>query len=201
MGIKRLALLTFFVAIELASIAQNGTIKGLVTDKNTDEPLVGATIMLEGTIIGVITDFDGNYILTNITPGNYNIKCSFISYESITIDNVDIKANNEQTFNFDMDESTLEIGTIQVVAQANRESETMLLLDQKEAYGITESIGSKRLSSMGVSDVASATSKISGVTKNESSGDVYIRGLGDRYLSTTMNGLPIPSDDVEKKEH
>ena len=49
------------------------------------------------------------------------------------------------------------------------------------------------------SDAASATTKISGVAKSEGSGDIYIRGLGDRYLSTTMNGLPIPSDDVSNK--
>ena len=199
MGIKKLALLTFFVAISLTAIAQNGTIQGLVTDQMSNESLVGATIMLEGTIVGTITDFDGNYILGKITPGTYNIRCSFISYEPITIENVEIQADQTLEFNFDLSESTLQIEDIQVVAQANRESETMLLLDQKEASGIKESIGSNRLSSLGVSDAASATSKISGVTKNESSGDVYIRGLGDRYLTTTMNGLPIPSDDVEKK--
>ena len=44
-----------------------------------------------------------------------------------------------------------------------------------------------------------ATTKISGVTQSEGSGDIYIRGLGDRYLSTTMNGLPIPSNDVNNK--
>ncbi len=199
MGIKRLALLTFFVAISLASIAQNGTVKGLVTDQMSNESLVGATIMLEGTIVGTITDFDGNYVLPKITPGTYNVRCSFISYEPITIESVEIRANQTLEFNFDLSESTLQIEDIQVVAIASRESETMLLLDQKKASGIKESIGSNRLSSLGVSDAASATSKISGVTKNESSGDVYIRGLGDRYLTTTMNGLPIPSDDVEKK--
>ncbi len=199
MGIRRLALATVFFALAFVATAQNGTIKGVVTDASTDEPLIGATVMLEGTTIGVLTDFDGNYTLGNITPGTYNVRCSFISYETSTIENVEITSGNTQTFNFEMGESTMQIEDVQVVAKANRESESMLLLDQKEASGITESIGSRQLSSMGVSDAASATTKISGVTKTEGSGDVYIRGLGDRYLSTTMNGLPIPSDDVSKK--
>ncbi|NJM15681.1 MAG: hypothetical protein HC896_10205 [Bacteroidales bacterium] len=50
-----------------------------------------------------------------------------------------------------------------------------------------------------MSDASTATTKITGVTKSEASGDVYVRGLGDRYLITTMNGLPIPSDNTEKK--
>ena len=58
---------------------------------------------------------------------------------------------------------------------------------------------SRESSILGISDVKSAATKISGVTESEASGDVFVRGLGDRYLTTTFNGLPIPSDDVERK--
>ena len=199
MGIRRFVLLHFFAFAAFLSYAQKGTIKGTVFDAKTNEALIGATIMLEGTTVGTITDFDGNYRIEKIDPGTYNIRCSFISYETKIQENVSITADQELVIDFKLGESTVEIEGVNVVAKANRESESMLLIDQKNASGITESIGSKRLSSLGVSDAATATSKISGVTKNESSGDVYVRGLGDRYLSTTMNGLPIPSDDVEKK--
>jgi outer membrane receptor protein involved in Fe transport len=89
----------------------------------------------------------------------------------------------------------------EVVVQAivSKEKETALLVEQKKAVVIKESIGAQRLAKVGVSNAAGATTKIAGVTKNESSSAVFIRGLGDRYLSTTMNGLPIPSDDVENK--
>ena len=55
------------------------------------------------------------------------------------------------------------------------------------------------MSRLGVNDAAAATTKIAGIGKTQGSGDVYVRGLGDRYLYTTLNGLPIPSDDVDKK--
>ena len=51
----------------------------------------------------------------------------------------------------------------------------------------------------GVSDVATAVTKTTGITKQEGSGNIFVRGLGDRYNSTTLNGLPIPSNDPEKK--
>lgn len=182
----------------LVVTAQTGTIKGTVTDAKTKEALIGTTVLIKGTTQGTITDFDGNYVIPKVTAGMQTIAVSFISYDTQEFQ-VEVTAGQETTLNVDLAPATLEIEGVQVVAKANRESESMLLIDQKNASGIKESIGAKRMSSMGVSDAASATSKISGVTKNEGSGDIYIRGLGDRYLTTTMNGLPIPSDDVEKK--
>jgi outer membrane receptor protein involved in Fe transport len=178
--------------------AQTGTIIGTVSDSKTNESLIGTTVYIKGTTQGAITDFDGNYIIQKVEPGKYTLAVSFISYDPQEFE-IEVKANEETVVNVSLAPATLDIGEVQVVAKAKRESEAMLLIDQKNASGIKESIGSKRMSSLGVSDAAAATSKISGVTKNEGSGDIYIRGLGDRYLTTTMNGLPIPSDDVEKK--
>lgn len=178
--------------------AQTGSIKGAVSDAKTKETLIGTTVVIKGTTQGTITDFDGNYIITKVQPGSYTLLISFISYDPQEFQ-IEVKANVETVINVALEPATLHIGEVQVVAKAKHESEAMLLLDQKSASGIKESIGAKRMSSLGVSDAAAATSKISGVTKNEGSGDIYIRGLGDRYLTTTMNGLPIPSDDVAKK--
>lgn len=182
----------------LVVTAQTGVIKGSVTDSKTNEALIGTTVLIKGTTQGAITDFDGNYVIPNVEAGSYTLAISFISYDTQEF-KIEVKAGEEIIQNVELSPATLELEGVQVVAKAKRESEAMLLLDQKNASGIKESIGSKRMSSLGVSDAAAATSKISGVTKNEGSGDVYIRGLGDRYLTTTMNGLPIPSDDVEKK--
>ncbi|WP_297088925.1 TonB-dependent receptor [uncultured Draconibacterium sp.] len=195
---KRLFISMLLLIQVVMVTAQTGTIKGTVTDSETSEALIGTTVLIKGTTQGTITDFDGNYLIPNVQPGNYTLVVSFISYDAQEFQ-IEVKANEETLVNVNLAPATLELEGVQVVAKAKRESEAMLLIDQKNASGIKESIGSKRMSALGVSDAAAATSKISGVTKNEGSGDIYIRGLGDRYLSTTMNGLPIPSDDVEKK--
>jgi outer membrane receptor protein involved in Fe transport len=195
---KTIFISSLLLIISLFGYAQKGTIKGSVTDSKTKESLIGTTVLIKGTTQGTITNFDGNYILPGVEPGTHTLVISFISYEPQEIQ-VEVAAGKETVVNVALEPATLDIGEVKVVAKANRESEAMLLLDQKNATGITESIGSSRLSSLGVSDAATATSKITGVTKTESSGDIYIRGLGDRYLTTTMNGLPIPSDDVSKK--
>ncbi|NOU61561.1 TonB-dependent receptor [Marinifilum caeruleilacunae] len=196
---KQLLLVLFLSLSSFGLYAQKGSISGNVKDGKTGEALIGASVFVDGTTLGTVTDFDGNYTIPNVPAGTVTVKCSFISYETSSKENVSVSEGNSALVNFVMGESTVALEDVKVVAKANRESEVVLLIDQKKSIGIKQSIGAQELASQGVSDAAAAASKISGVTKNEGSGDVYVRGLGDRYLSTTMNGLPIPSDDVDKK--
>lgn len=197
--IKQVFLVLVLTISSIVVFAQKGSVRGNVKDGKTGETLIGASVYIDGTTIGTVTDFDGNYTLLNVPIGSVTVKCSFISYETSLKENITLKEGNSVSVDFIMGESTVALADVKVIAKANRESEVVLLIDQKKSIGIKQSIGAQELASQGVSDAATAASKISGVTKNEGSGDVYVRGLGDRYLSTTMNGLPIPSDDVEKK--
>lgn len=199
MGIKKLALLCLFVSFSVFTFAQKGTLKGLVTDQKTKEPLVGATIMLEGTTSGTITDFDGNYQLGNIAPGTYTVHCSFISYETKKLPNIQIKAGQTFSLNVQLGESIVEIEDVKVVAKANRESENMLLVEQKNAVMAVQAIGAEEISRKGASDAEAAVTKVSGISKQEGVKNVFVRGLGDRYNATTLNGFALPSEDPEYK--
>lgn len=180
--------------------AQNtGSIVGKLTDKEyNNEPLAFANVLIKGTIKGTTSDMDGLYAFENLEAGTYTLQFSFVGYEAQEINTVVI-AGKVTEVNVPMGASAASLDEIVITTTTKRESETALLLEQKKASVIIESIGSQRLTEIGVSDAANATTKISGVTKSEGSGDIYIRGLGDRYLSTSMNGLPIPSDDVNNK--
>ena len=182
----------------LVVTAQTGTIKGTVTDAKTKEALIGTTVLIKGTTQGTITDFDGNYVIPKVTAGTQTIAVSFISYDTQEFQ-VEVTAGQETTLNVDLAPATLEIEGVQVVAKANRESESMLLLEQKESVGIKETIGAQALSNQGVSDAASAATKITGITKQEGGKTLNVRGLGDRYNNTTLNGLPFPSNNAETK--
>lgn len=199
MGIKKLMLLQFFLVISLFTFAQQGTIKGLVTDRKNHEPLVGATIMLEGTTTGTVTDFDGHYRLERIAPGTYTVRCSFISYETIFKEKVIIAPGQVQEINFELGGSTVEIDDVKVVAQANRRSENILLLEQKNSVVATQAIGAQEISRKGVSDAEGAVTKVSGISKQEGVKNVFVRGLGDRFNSTSLNGFPVSSEDPEYK--
>ncbi|MGQ8337750.1 TonB-dependent receptor domain-containing protein [Sunxiuqinia sp. A32] len=199
MGTKRFILLNILVSIAMLASAQNGTIKGTVIDAKSNETLIGASVYLEGTTIGTITDFDGNFIVPKIPAGTYTVLCSFISYETKSVENITITDGSVIDLNFSLGESTVEIEDVKVVAKANRESESMLLLEQKNSLVATQTIGAQEISRKGVSDAEGAVTKVSGISKQEGVKNVFVRGLGDRFNTTSLNGFPVPSEDPEYK--
>jgi outer membrane receptor protein involved in Fe transport len=189
-----------FIALSQLLIAQDkGTLMGLLTDKEANnESLPFANVFIKGTNTGATTDFDGNYSF-KIPAGTHVVSFSFLGYKTVE-KTFTIQAGETLTLNQVMSaEEGVGLDEIIIKSTVGKESVNALLLEQKKATVIKESIGAQTLAKIGVSNAANATTKISGVTKSEGSGSIYIRGLGDRYLSTTMNGLPIPSDDVENK--
>lgn len=193
-------LVTFFTLLTVFTYAQSkGTISGTVQDKDMDlEPLPLVSIYVEGNPqLGTSTDFDGIYQL-QLNPGSYTLVYDFVGYKTVKKPIV-VKAGVTQKIVIVMESQADALDTVMISVVTNKESEEALLAVQKEQVEIVESIGAEQLSKAAVSNAAGATTKITGVNKNESSGDIFIRGLGDRYLLTTMNGLPIPSDDIEKK--
>ena len=70
--------LCFLLSVSLSAYSQS--ISGTVTDAETGDPLLGVTIVLKNTNKGVVTDFDGNYIINNVEPGDYTIDLSYIGY-------------------------------------------------------------------------------------------------------------------------
>lgn len=193
-----MVVLLLFSSVILAQT--KGIISGVVKDGEMNgEPLAFANVFIKGTTIGTTTEFEGDYIF-KVAPGTYTVVFSFVGYETIEVPNVVVKAGKTTKLNKTLKASQgMQLEEVQVTATTKKESEKALLAEQKKAVVIKESIGAKQLAAQGVSNAATATAKISGVTKSEGSGDVFVRGLGDRYLSTTMNGLPIPSDNVDKK--
>jgi outer membrane receptor protein involved in Fe transport len=196
---RKLLIVLVFAVVNFVSAQERGTVQGSVTDKEmNNESLPFANVFVKGTSIGVTTDFDGNYTLS-LEEGSWVVVFSFVGYQTVEVP-VEVVAGQNITVNqaLGADEG---VGLDEVVVKAtiSRVTEKALLGQQKNAVVIKESIGAQRLAKVGVSNAAGATTKIAGVTKSESSSAVFIRGLGDRYLSTTMNGLPIPSDDVANK--
>ncbi|WGD33493.1 TonB-dependent receptor [Olleya sp. YS] len=190
----------FFTLFSVVVYSQTGSISGKITDKEfNNEPLAFANILIQGTSTGTTSDFEGSYTFTDLEAGSYTIEFSFVGYQT---QRLPVTVTSGQTTTLDVVMSASAAALDEVVLETvttKRESETALLLEQKKAVEIKQSIGADELSRKGVSDAAGAVAKISGVSKQEGSSNVYVRGLGDRYLNTTMNGLSLPSNDVNKK--
>ncbi len=191
------ASLLFLITTGLA--AQNGSIRGKVYDNADNEPLIGAAVTISGTTTGNATDFDGNYTISNLKPGTYTLSISYISYKTLTITNVQVEGGKENVLDIALESADIALSEVQVVARANRESENILLMEQKNALLATQAVGAKEMSRKGLSDAESAVAKVSGISKQAGVKNVFVRGLGDRYNVTYLNGFPIPSEDPEYK--
>ncbi len=118
--------------------------------------------LIKGTNISANTDIDGKYSL-NVNPGTYTIIFSFVGYESVEKP-VTVKANETITVNQVLSSGGYTLKDVVVKSTANKEKETALLLDQKNAVVIKQSIGAQEMSRKGVSDVEEGLTKITGIS-------------------------------------
>ena len=196
---KQITLFFILFSFAFLSAQETGSISGKLLDKDyNNNPLPFANVTIKGTTKGTTSDFDGLYKIENIEPGSYTFVYSFVGYTTIE-KVVEIKAGVNTKLDVALAASAAALDEVVIKATTNKRTEAALLTEQKKATEIKQSIGSQELARKGVSDAAGAVAKISGVSKQEGSSNVYVRGLGDRYLNTTLNGLSLPSNDVNKK--
>lgn len=181
------------------SYAQS-TVYGTVTDEG-GAPVSGADVFVDGTNYYFYTESDGSFVI-EVEPGTYDFVVSSFGFDEYK---KTIEIGVDQTIEWlpiltTPDTATQKLDAIVIQADSNNEeSEAATLNIQRKSVEIKEVKGAAELSRLGKTDAAQAVSAIAGVSKQESTNDVYVRGLGDRYLSTTLNGLSLPSNDVNKK--
>ena len=186
-------------------------VKGKIVDLVTGETLIGAAILIEGTTEGVVTDLDGAYTLP-LDPGSYDLSVSYIGYKPLSLD-VTINSDGSGTVETE-DPTSLAYGenglTIYlepdnealmdavVTARKNLES-LQALQNERIASGFAiENMGAREMSIKGISNAQESVAKLSGISI-ASAGQLIVRGLGDRYSTTTLNGLPIASPNPDNK--
>lgn len=179
------------------SFAQKSTIRGTVTDAANGEALFGVNVVIEGTSIGAVTDFDGKFQIST-EPGTYNIKASFVTYRTVTIEGVSVNAGEVKIIdNISLAEDVEQLGEVVVTAKAIRSTEAALLAVKRKSPNVLDGISSANFRKIGDSDAASAVKRVPGISV-EGGKYVYIRGLGDRYTKSILNGVDIPGLDPDR---
>ena len=194
---KKFLFITFLALSQFLVAQSKGTLKGVLTDKEANnEPLPFANILIKGTVIGTTTDFDGNYVL-NVPAGKHTVVFSFLGYKTVEKPIVIVTGESVTLNQVLSAEEGVSLEEVVIKSSTSKEKLSALILDQKKAVSIKTTIGAQELATKGVSDAQGAVTKTAGVSKG--SKNVIVRGLGDRYNSTTLNGLPLPSEDPEYK--
>jgi hypothetical protein len=194
---NKLFSIIIFIFISLSATSQNGFIRGTVIENATGESLPGVIVMLEGTKTGVSSDLDGKFSIS-VSPGNYAITLSFISFETITIKNIEVSENKATHLDeIRLKESSTELETVVISVEQIKNTENALLTIKKKSANLVDGISAANFKKIGDSDAASSMKRVSGVSVNGGK-YVYVRGLGDRYTKTILNGMDIPGLDPDR---
>ncbi len=187
--------LTLFVFGSFCLSAQTGIVAGNIIDGDyNNEPLAFANILVKGTTIGTTSDFDGKYQL-KLDDGTYTIIYSFVGYQTKEISDVVIKAN--QVVNLDVTLNTNSLEQVVITTSIKRNTENAVLNIQKKSVTLLDGLSAENIKSSGAGDLASAVKSVPGVSV-EGGKYVYVRGLGDRYTKSTLNGVDIPGLDPDR---
>lgn len=197
---KIIGLLSLFILLSSMPVfgQGKGTISGKITDKANNEELIGANVLVIGTTTGSSSDIDGNYSIKNIEPGSYTLKISYVSYQSMVIENVKVNSNEITSLNISLAPASAELEEVVVTAEALKNTEANVLKIQKNSSNIMDGVSAELIKKNNSSDGTDILKRMTGVTISDGK-YAFIRGVSDRYNNTMLNGANLPSTDPEKK--
>lgn len=188
----------FFVISNLIFAQQTGTITGKVVDKSTGSELIGATVMIKDKSLGGLTKIDGTYRVQNVPVGEYTLSFNYVGYAKIEITGVKVNPGEVTKISVSMESEDVMTEEVVVTAKAVKTTGAALLKERQKADALSDAIGAEEISRGGAGDASDAIKKVTGAT-TVGGKHVYIRGLGERYSSTQLNGANLPSADPDKK--
>ena len=191
---KKLLLNFIFILFTSFIYSQSGKVTGLIMDGEYDEPMAFANVIVKGSTIGTTTDFDGKYSL-DLEPGEYTLTFSFVGYQTIEVSEVLIKSDEVEQVDVTLSTNTLDEIIITTTVRKNTESAVLDI--QKKSAVMLDGLSSQGIKKAGASNIASAVKSVPGVSL-QGGKYVYVRGLGDRYTKSILNGVDIPGLDPDR---
>lgn len=181
------------------SYSQTGRIQGRIIDKISNESIIGASIQIDGTLLGSVSDLEGYYTISNIPAGKYNVSISYISYKKQQVQNVLIEEGKTQALDAALEEEGAEeLTSVEVVAMINRQSMTELISIQQKSAVLSDGISGDAIRKSPDKNTGEVIKRISGASIQDNK-FVVIRGLSDRYNTALINGMPLPTTEPDRK--
>ena len=166
-----------------------GKIVGIITDKDTGEPLIGANVVVDGRPLGSTTDIDGSFLILNVPPGRYTLIAQYIGYQDKRVEGVQVNVDFTTRQNFELSSATIEFGD-EIVVQASRELLT------KDLTSSQTRVSTEKIENLPVEEIDDVLAVQPGITR-DASGNFHIRGGRTSEIGYQLNGISI-SDGFDK---
>jgi hypothetical protein len=182
-----------------ALAAAAGGITGVVVD-DQGQPLPGVTVTVTGPALAApqttYADIDGSFTVTGLNPGVFTVTASLDGFQSTT---AEVKLLLDQTLKLEVRMALATFAeTVEVKAEAIKTGEVAILDERRQAAVVSDAISSEEIAKTPDSDAAGVVERLTGVSIMDDK-YVYVRGLGERYSNTTLNGSVIPTTEPEKR--
>ena len=193
-----LALLAPLAAGAPLAAQQTGRIAGRVIDQQTGAGISGASVVVAATGAAAMSGVGGRFVIERVPAGTVSVRVENLGFATKTVTDVIVPPDGAVEVNVSLSPQALELAAITVTAAAERGSVNRALDQQRNATSIVSSITAEQMARSPDSDAAAAMQRVSGVTVQEGK-FVFVRGLGERYTTTSLNGARVPSPEPERK--
>ena len=175
---QRIYFLLFFLFCSVTCLyASTGKIAGRVIDSKTKEPVIGASVLIEGTRQGASTDLEGRYTIINVPPGNYTLRVSSIGYSNSVRTNVQVSIDLTSRQDFDLIESIIESDEVIVIAEKP--------LIRKDLTASTAVVGAEQLQTLPVTEFSQILNLQAGYVGG------HVRGGRSGEVGYWIDGIPV----------
>ncbi len=183
----------------VAAQTPEGRIVGQVIDAESGRPLPGALVRLQDIERQVIAGVEGRFALNRVPTGRRTVLVSNFGYVTKEITGLEVPAGSLR-LDVTLDPAAVAVAdlVVSVTAERERGSVARALDAQRTAVSVTNAISAEQIGRSPDAHAAEAIQRVSGVTVQDGK-FVFVRGLGERYTTTSLNGARIPSPEPEKK--
>ena len=173
-------------------------IVGRIVDARTGNGLTDVGIQVVGTTSGTASGIDGRFTLNGVTPGTVTIHLRRLGFTAKTVTGMLLKPGQTMEQDISLEPVTVSLETQVVTASSERGTVNEALDKQRTAVGVVSSVTAEQIAKSPDASAAQAVQRVSGVTVQDNK-YVFVRGLGERYTTSSLNGARVPSPEPEKR--
>jgi hypothetical protein len=181
-----------------AQVTTAGRITGRIVNSENGRAVERAVVQVIGTGNQALTDLDGRFFIQNVPPGLHTIEVRQIGFAFKTVTNVTITGGETTVLDVGLSSAVFAVEAITVSAEVEQGTVGRALDEQRNALNIVNAISAEQMAKSPDSDASEAVQRVSGVSVQDGK-YVFVRGLGERYTTTSLNGSRVPSPEPEKR--
>lgn len=174
---------------------QAAVIKGSITDQATKEPLIGATVQIEGGTTGAVTDLNGCFELAGLRNGHVTLIVSYVSYST---QHISVDLNQMAELHIGMKPDNQQLGEVTVVGTAKKNTENALIVQQRTSLVTQTGVSAQQIARTQDKDASEVIRRIPGVSIIDGK-FVMVRGLSQRYNNVWINQSAVPSSEADAR--